>query len=59
MFYRLLISAHIAAIVAGLGGTRAEILALAYAIPEIIARSPRFDRLVSTPALVVVARSWS
>lgn len=38
---------HIATIVAGLGGTRAEILVLAYATLEIIARFLRFGRVVS------------
>ncbi|NNH85819.1 hypothetical protein HLH89_33255 [Rhizobium laguerreae] len=54
MLYDLVKSAHIVAIVVWFGGTMAAVLALAYATPDIIAKFARFDRLVTTPALVIV-----
>jgi uncharacterized membrane protein len=54
MLYDLVKSAHITAVVIWFGGTMGAVLALAYTTPEIIARFARFDRLLTTPALVVV-----
>lgn len=54
MLYDLVKSAHIVAVVVWFGGTMAALLALAYTTPEVIARFARFDRLVTTPALIVL-----
>lgn len=54
MLYDLMKSVHIVAMVVWFGGTMTAVLALGYATPEIIARFARFDRLVTTPALILV-----
>ncbi|MDR6820931.1 putative iron-regulated membrane protein [Neorhizobium sp. 2083] len=54
MLYDLIKSVHIVAMVVWFGGTMSAVLALAYANPEIIAKFARFDRLVTTPALVLL-----
>lgn len=63
MLYNLMKSVHIIAMVLWFGGTMTAVLALAYAKPEITAKFTRFDRLVTTPALILVwwqeLRWWS
>lgn len=54
MLYELIKSVHIIAMVIWFGGTMTAALALLYAMPETITRFVRFDRGVTTPAMVVM-----
>jgi uncharacterized membrane protein len=54
MLYDLIKSLHIVAMVVWFGGTMTAVLALAYATPDITAKFARFDRFVTTPALILL-----